>query len=100
MFEVHCDELIHALAKRAEAICSKLLTRMSEDHLSANKSWVSDFYRNKNFDFCHELATYRTLRVCRRSYKKCSQLLCSERIIEIMFLISLLLFEHIICQKV
>ena len=38
MFEVHCDELIRALAKRAEAICNKLLECMSEDYLDANKA--------------------------------------------------------------
>ena len=40
MFEVHCDELIRGLSKRADAICSKLLVRMSTDHQEANKSWV------------------------------------------------------------
>jgi dynein heavy chain len=32
MFEVHCDELIRGLAKRAEAIANKLLARMQTDH--------------------------------------------------------------------
>ena len=32
MFEVHCDELIRALTKRAESIANKLLTRMQADH--------------------------------------------------------------------
>ena len=41
MFEVHCEELIRALAKRAEAICNKLLSRMSSDHLDANKAYVT-----------------------------------------------------------
>ena len=41
MFEVRCDELIRALAMRAEAICNKLLARMSQDHLDANKACVS-----------------------------------------------------------
>jgi len=41
MFEVHCEELIRALAKRAEAICNKLLARMSSDHLDANKAYVT-----------------------------------------------------------
>lgn len=37
MFEVHCDDLIRSLAKRAEALCQKLLGKMSEDHKEANK---------------------------------------------------------------
>jgi len=41
MFEVHCDQLIRALVKRAEAVCSKLLARMSQDHLDANKAYVT-----------------------------------------------------------
>ena len=40
MFEVHCDELIRGLAKRAEGIANKLLTRMSKDHQEANKAYV------------------------------------------------------------
>ena len=39
MFEVHCDDLIRSLAKRAEALCQKLLGKMSEDHKEANKKW-------------------------------------------------------------
>jgi dynein heavy chain len=37
MFEVHCDDLIRSLAKRAESLCQKLLGKMSEDHKEANK---------------------------------------------------------------
>jgi len=40
MFEVHCDELIRALSKRAEQISNKLLARMCKDHQEANKAWV------------------------------------------------------------
>ena len=40
MFEVHCDELIRGLAKRADGICNKLLSRMSKDHQEANKAYV------------------------------------------------------------
>lgn len=41
MFEVHCDELIRALAKRAEHITNKLLTRMCKDHQEENKAYVN-----------------------------------------------------------
>ncbi|XP_014666536.1 PREDICTED: dynein heavy chain 7, axonemal-like [Priapulus caudatus] len=37
MFEVHCDELIHALACRAEALANTLLVKMSRDHQAANQ---------------------------------------------------------------
>jgi len=53
---VHCDELIQALAKRAEAICNKLLARMSQDHLDANKACVCGFFRIKYVEFT-QLAT-------------------------------------------
>jgi dynein heavy chain len=36
MFEVHCDELIRALAKRADQVAQKLLGRMLKDHIEAN----------------------------------------------------------------
>ena len=37
MFELHCDELIRALAKRAESCQNKLLDRMMKDHFDTNK---------------------------------------------------------------
>ncbi len=37
MFEVHCDELIRGLSKRADTLCNRLLGRMSKDHQEANK---------------------------------------------------------------
>lgn len=37
MFEVHCDELIRGLCKRAENLKEKLLQRMMKDHQFANK---------------------------------------------------------------
>ncbi len=37
MFELHCDELIRALAKRAENCQNKLLERMMKDHFDMNK---------------------------------------------------------------
>ena len=40
MFELHCDELIRALAKRAEGLRAKLLQRMSKEHQSLNKRWA------------------------------------------------------------
>nr|XP_022323965.1 dynein heavy chain 7, axonemal-like isoform X6 [Crassostrea virginica] len=43
MFEVHCDDLIRSLAKRAEALCQKLLGKMSEDHKEANKKLCDDY---------------------------------------------------------
>lgn len=40
MFEVHCDELIRALTKRAEGLRSRLLAKMCEDHQKENKKYV------------------------------------------------------------
>ena len=40
MFELHCDELIRALAKRADSLRTKLLQRMSKDHQVLNKRYV------------------------------------------------------------
>ena len=37
MFELHCDELIRALSKRAESCQNKLLERMMKDHFDNNK---------------------------------------------------------------
>ncbi|XP_073489206.1 dynein axonemal heavy chain 7 isoform X1 [Aquarana catesbeiana] len=43
MFELHCDELIRALAKRSEAICGKLIEKMFKDHREANIRLCNDF---------------------------------------------------------
>ena len=38
MFEVHADELIRALVKRAEGIADKVLDRILEEHRNINRS--------------------------------------------------------------
>ncbi|XP_070569551.1 dynein axonemal heavy chain 7-like isoform X2 [Ptychodera flava] len=43
MFELHCDELIRALAKRADNLQSRLLARMSKDHQEANRKLCEDY---------------------------------------------------------
>ncbi|XP_075466156.1 dynein axonemal heavy chain 7 [Ascaphus truei] len=43
MFELHCDELIRALAKRSEAICGKLIAKMFKDHQETNKRLCDEF---------------------------------------------------------
>ncbi|PIK59398.1 putative dynein heavy chain 7, axonemal isoform X1 [Apostichopus japonicus] len=43
MFELHSDELIRALAKRADALCSKLLARMSKDHAEGNRKLCEQY---------------------------------------------------------
>jgi dynein heavy chain, axonemal len=37
MFELHCEELIRALAKRAEGLLNKLLEKMLNEHFEMNK---------------------------------------------------------------
>ena len=37
MFELHCDELIRTLSKRAEALLTKLIDRMLNEHFETNK---------------------------------------------------------------
>ncbi|XP_078701931.1 dynein axonemal heavy chain 7-like isoform X3 [Branchiostoma floridae x Branchiostoma belcheri] len=43
MFELHCDELIRGLAKRAETLMNKLLQRMSRDHQEANRKLCEEY---------------------------------------------------------
>ncbi|XP_041374659.1 dynein heavy chain 7, axonemal-like isoform X2 [Gigantopelta aegis] len=43
MFELHCDELIRSLAKRADNIRGKLLIRMCKDHQEENKKLCDDY---------------------------------------------------------
>ncbi|KAM4626185.1 dynein axonemal heavy chain 7 isoform 2-T2 [Discoglossus pictus] len=43
MFELHCDELIRALAKRSETICGKLIAKMFKDHQGANKRLCNEY---------------------------------------------------------
>lgn len=37
LFELHCDEIVRSLAKRAEAICQQLLTRMAQENQKLNQ---------------------------------------------------------------
>jgi dynein heavy chain len=37
MFELHCDELIRSLSKRAEHLMNKLLEKMLTEHFELNK---------------------------------------------------------------
>ena len=41
MFEVHCDELIRSLAKRADNLRNKLMVKMCRDHQEENKKSVA-----------------------------------------------------------
>lgn len=36
MFEIHCEELIRALVKRADIICGRLIAKMFRDHQEMN----------------------------------------------------------------
>jgi hypothetical protein len=37
MFELHCEELIGSLAKRASSLLNKLIDRMLNEHFEINK---------------------------------------------------------------
>ncbi|KAM9123015.1 dynein axonemal heavy chain 7 [Pangshura tecta] len=43
MFELHCDELIRALAKRADAIFGKIVAKMFKDHQDINLRLCDEF---------------------------------------------------------
>ncbi|XP_010190705.1 PREDICTED: dynein heavy chain 7, axonemal, partial [Mesitornis unicolor] len=45
MFELHCDELISALAKRADNICEKVITKMFKDSQDINMRLYDEFER-------------------------------------------------------
>ncbi|XP_070789387.1 dynein axonemal heavy chain 7 [Pituophis catenifer annectens] len=45
MFELHCDELIRSLAKRADSICSKIIGKMFKDHQDLNTRLCDEFER-------------------------------------------------------
>lgn len=40
MFEMHCEELIRSLVKRADVICGKLIAKMFRDHQEVNTMYV------------------------------------------------------------
>jgi dynein heavy chain len=41
MFEMHCEELIKSLVKRADVICGKLIAKMFRDHQEVNTMYGS-----------------------------------------------------------
>ncbi|VDP30406.1 unnamed protein product, partial [Schistosoma curassoni] len=43
LFEVHCDELIRSLTKRAENISDRILERILEDHRIMNKTLIQEY---------------------------------------------------------
>ncbi|GAA51425.1 dynein heavy chain 7 axonemal [Clonorchis sinensis] len=43
LFEIHCDDLIRALAKRAEAIGDRILDRIMEDHRTINRQLITEY---------------------------------------------------------
>ncbi|XP_008061721.1 dynein heavy chain 7, axonemal [Carlito syrichta] len=45
MFEMHCEELIRALVKRADSLCGRLTARMFRDHQEVNTRLCSEFER-------------------------------------------------------
>ncbi|OXB71489.1 UNVERIFIED_CONTAM: hypothetical protein H355_004791, partial [Colinus virginianus] len=45
MFELRCDELINALAKRADNICEKITAKMLKDHQEKNVRLCDEFER-------------------------------------------------------
>ncbi|XP_075385072.1 dynein axonemal heavy chain 7 [Tenrec ecaudatus] len=45
MFEIHCEELIRALVKRADVICGKLIAKMFKDHQEVNTRLCEEFER-------------------------------------------------------
>ncbi|CAN0131382.1 unnamed protein product [Bubo scandiacus] len=45
MFELHCDELISALVKRADNICEKVISKMFQDHQDISVRLCDEFDR-------------------------------------------------------
>ncbi|XP_068804373.1 dynein axonemal heavy chain 7 isoform X1 [Struthio camelus] len=45
MFELHCDELVSALAKRADTICGKMTAKMFKDHQDTSLRLCDEFER-------------------------------------------------------
>ncbi|NP_001355646.1 dynein, axonemal, heavy chain 7B isoform X1 [Mus musculus] len=43
MFEMHCEELIKSLVKRADVICGKLIAKMFRDHQEVNTMLCDEF---------------------------------------------------------
>lgn len=43
LYELHCDELVRALAKRTDNICNKLLQRMIKDNQEQNKQLRQEY---------------------------------------------------------
>lgn len=54
---MHCEELIRALVKRAEAICGRLIAKMYRDHQELNVRYLRDAFillgRNVKESDCH-----------------------------------------------
>ncbi|XP_060113048.1 dynein axonemal heavy chain 7 [Heteronotia binoei] len=45
MFEMHCDELVRSLSKRADALCNRIIAKMFKDHQDLNQRLCDEFER-------------------------------------------------------
>ena len=84
MFEVHCDELIRALTRRAENLANMLLTRVQQDHQKMNKSICDQYeqFAEKALSIPSNTAELMELKAFVDKFEKTTQLDIENELVE------------------
>ncbi|NXJ63442.1 DYH7 protein, partial [Rostratula benghalensis] len=84
MFELHCDELISALVKRADNICEKLISKMFKDHQGINVSLCDEFERisEKALTTPSDTQELVELKACVQKMETCDMLELEQKLVD------------------
>ncbi|KAM9628836.1 dynein axonemal heavy chain 7 [Morphnus guianensis] len=82
MFELHCDELISALVKRADNICEKVISKMFKDHQDVNARLCDEFERisEKALTTPSNTQELMELKACMQKVETCDMLELEQKI--------------------
>ncbi|XP_010562350.1 PREDICTED: dynein heavy chain 7, axonemal [Haliaeetus leucocephalus] len=84
MFELHCDELISALVKRADNICEKVISKMFKDHQDINARLCDEFERisEKALTTPSNTQELMELKACMQKVETCDMLELEQKIVD------------------
>ncbi|XP_028940048.1 dynein heavy chain 7, axonemal, partial [Antrostomus carolinensis] len=83
MFELHCDELINALVKRADNICEKIISRMFKDHQDMSVRLCDGFERiaEKALTTPSNTQELMELKACMQKMETCDMLELEQKLV-------------------
>ncbi|XP_074685677.1 dynein axonemal heavy chain 7 isoform X1 [Strix aluco] len=84
MFELHCDELISALVKRADNICEKVISKMFKDHQDISVRLCDEFDRisEKALTTPFNTQELMELKACIQKVETCDMLELEQKLVD------------------